>query len=67
MSGHAKAMLDLITTDEFAEMARTSPGTVRYWRHIGKGPAGFKPGRRVLYERSECEEWLRSLRLGGVA
>lgn len=54
--------LDLITTAEFAEMARTSPETCRYWRHIGRGPTGFKVGRRVLYERADVVQWLRDLR-----
>lgn len=53
--------MDLITTAEFAEIARTSPETVRYWRHIGRGPAGFKVGRRVVYERSTVLQWLRDL------
>jgi hypothetical protein len=30
----------LLTTEEVAERFRTSPATVRYWRHIGSGPAG---------------------------
>lgn len=54
--------MDLITTAEFAEMARTSPETVRYWRHIKRGPAGFKVGRRVVYERCDVVQWLRDLR-----
>jgi hypothetical protein len=38
----------LLTTEEVAERFRTSPATVRYWRHIGMGPAGVRVGRRVL-------------------
>lgn len=53
--------LDLITTKELAELVRTSEETVRYWRHIGKGPRGIKVGRRVLYQRSEIERWLNEL------
>lgn len=49
---------DLITTEEVAALCRTSPATVRYWRHIGHGPAGFKLGRRVLYRRALVEAWL---------
>jgi hypothetical protein len=37
-----------LTTDEVADRYRTTPETVRYWRHIGKGPRSFKVGRRVL-------------------
>jgi hypothetical protein len=38
----------LLTTEEVAQRFRTSPSTVRYWRHIGIGPDGFRVGRRVL-------------------
>jgi hypothetical protein len=41
----------LLTTEEVAQRFRTSPSTVRYWRHLGTGPAGIRVGRRVLYER----------------
>ncbi|MFD1366937.1 helix-turn-helix domain-containing protein [Actinoplanes sichuanensis] len=47
-----------LTTEEVADIARTAPSTVRYWRHIGKGPAGVKRGRRVLYPQSAVEQWL---------
>ncbi|MBB3675847.1 hypothetical protein FHX36_001582 [Modestobacter versicolor] len=36
---------------------RTSPATVRYWRHIGIGPIGVEAGRRVLYDEAECDGW----------
>ncbi|MEU5668966.1 helix-turn-helix domain-containing protein [Micromonospora sp. NPDC047753] len=47
-----------LTTEEVAEVARTSPSTVRYWRHIGKGPRGIKRGKRVLYAESAVTQWL---------
>lgn len=47
-----------MTTAELAELCRTSPDTVRYWRHIGKGPGSFKLGRRVLYAAAVVEAWL---------
>lgn len=53
---------EYMTTAEFAALARTSEATVRYWRHTSYGPAGFRVGRRVLYTRAECVEWLRALR-----
>lgn len=51
-----------MTSAEFAELARTSPETVRYWRHIGRGPRGFKVGRRVLYVAEEVRSWLDQAR-----
>ncbi|GGR80231.1 hypothetical protein GCM10010169_25480 [Micromonospora fulviviridis] len=47
-----------LTTEEVAAMARTAPSTVRYWRHVGKGPRGVKRGRRVLYPESVVAAWL---------
>jgi excisionase family DNA binding protein len=49
-----------LTTEEVAELCRTSTETVRYWRHIGKGPASFKLGRRVLYAGDGVEAWLKA-------
>jgi hypothetical protein len=43
----------LLTTDEVASYFRTVPGTVRYWRHVGKGPRSFKVGRKVLYREAD--------------
>lgn len=51
-----------LTTAEVAETCRTSGETVRYWRHIGKGPLGFKVGRRVLYAVEDVEKWLAEAR-----
>ena len=50
----------LLTTEEVAERFRTSPSTVRYWRHLGIGPAGIRVGRRVLYDDAECDRWWQS-------
>ena len=52
-----------LTTAEVAELCRTSPDTVRYWRFIGKGPASFRVGRRVLYEVGVVEAWLQQRQL----
>lgn len=54
-------MEPLLTTAEVAEIYRTSPETVRYWRHISYGPQGRKVGRRVLYEASEVERFWKQL------
>ena len=47
----------LLTTEEVAARFRTSPATVRYWRHIGIGPDGVRVGRRVLYDAVDCDRW----------
>ncbi len=55
-----------LITEEVAELLRTSAETVRYWRHIGKGPASFKAGRRVLYAAEDVESFVREARKDGA-
>lgn len=52
---------DLLRTEELADLLRTAPATVRYWRHVGYGPPGVKVGRRVLYRRSDVTGFLDAL------
>lgn len=56
-----------MTGTDLASLCHTSPETVRYWRHVGKGPKSFKVGRRVLYAVEDVEAWLESARHGGEA
>ncbi|MEE6288633.1 helix-turn-helix domain-containing protein [Georgenia sp. MJ173] len=51
-------MPDLMTTPEVAEMLRTAEATLRFWRYEGTGPRSAKLGRRVVYRRSDVEQWL---------
>lgn len=53
--------MDYMTTEELAVALRTTPETVRYWRHVGKGPRSFKIGRRVLYSRADVESHIHGL------
>ncbi len=50
----------ILVTEEIAAIFRTSPETVRYWRHCGKGPRSFKAGRRVLYRESDVQAFLEA-------
>jgi excisionase family DNA binding protein len=47
-----------LVTEEVAQLLRTSPSTIRYWRHKGYGPKGVRLGRRVLYPLSEVQRWM---------
>lgn len=51
-----------MTTGEVAELLRTPPETLRFWRHIGKGPRSWKPGRIVLYDRADVMQWIAEQR-----
>lgn len=52
-----KHAVEYLTTTEVAEHYRTVPETVRYWRHVGRGPRSVKVGRRVLYPVAEVERY----------
>lgn len=47
-----------LTTEDVAALCHTSPGTVHYWRTQGKGPKAYRVGRRLIFRRSDVEEWL---------
>jgi excisionase family DNA binding protein len=48
----------LLTIAEAAELLRAPVATLRYWRHLGTGPASFRLGRRVLYRRDDLHAWI---------
>ena len=49
---------DLMTLGEASAYLRTPVATLRYWRHLGTGPAGFRLGRRVMYRREDVDRWV---------
>lgn len=49
---------DLMTLVETAAYLRTPVATLRYWRHLGEGPAGFRLGRRVVFRRADVDRWV---------
>jgi predicted DNA-binding transcriptional regulator AlpA len=52
------ATSNLLTLPEAAAFLRTPIATLRYWRHLGTGPRGFRLGRRVMFRREDLERWL---------
>ncbi len=52
------AATELLTLAETAAVLRTPVATLRYWRHLGVGPDGFRLGRRVVYRRGDVDRWL---------
>jgi hypothetical protein len=55
-AGHVVS--DLMTVDGAASYLRTPVATLRYWRHLGIGPDGFRIGRRVVYRRADLDRWI---------
>jgi predicted DNA-binding transcriptional regulator AlpA len=49
---------ELLTMPEVAALVRVPIATLRYWRHLGSGPRGFRIGRSVRYWRTEGALWL---------
>jgi hypothetical protein len=49
------AAAELLTLEEAAAVLRTPVATLRYWRHLGVGPDGFRLGRRVVYRRADVD------------
>lgn len=55
----ASQVSEYLTVREFSQLTRTPESTCLWWRHVGRGPTSFKVGRRVLYLRSDVDEWLQ--------
>jgi predicted DNA-binding transcriptional regulator AlpA len=51
-------MTTRLSTREASEYLSQSESTLRYWRHIAKGPASYVLGRRVFYDVSDLDAWL---------
>ncbi len=60
-------MVKYLTTDEVAELLRMPVESVRWWRHVGKGPKSFRLGRRVLYAAEDVEAFVCEARKAGAA
>ena len=49
---------ELLTITEAADVLRAPVATLRYWRHLDRGPKSFRLGRRVLYRRADLRTWI---------
>lgn len=58
-------MEKLISTKEAAQYLGVPVSTLYMWRSTGAGPASFKVGRRVMYERRDLSLFLAACRSGG--
>lgn len=52
----------LQNSDVTARQLSLSPKTLAKWRVYGQGPAFFKIGRKVVYDRNEVAKWLEEQR-----
>jgi predicted DNA-binding transcriptional regulator AlpA len=49
---------DLLLLPEVAQLTRQSIDTLRWLRHRGEGPPGFRMGRRLVFRRAAVLEWI---------
>lgn len=54
--------LELLTLDEVAELVRVTPLTVRWLRQEGRFAPAIKVGRRVMWDRRDVVDWVRTNR-----
>jgi predicted DNA-binding transcriptional regulator AlpA len=61
---------DLLLLPEVAEITRRTVDTLRWLRHKGEGPQGFRMGRRLVFRRAAVMDWIAAqerAQLGGGA
>jgi predicted DNA-binding transcriptional regulator AlpA len=52
----------LLSLPEVAAITRLAESTLRWYRHRGLGPAGFRLGRRVVYREADVLAWIEQHR-----
>lgn len=57
---------ELWSIAEVAAVVRVPVATLRYWRHLGQGPAGFRVGRSVRYWKRDVMTWLHDQAQAGT-
>jgi predicted DNA-binding transcriptional regulator AlpA len=59
--------MNLLTLDQVVDLTGLSRSTLAKKRCSGTGPAFFKLGRQIRYDRTDVERWILSRRrLGGA-
>lgn len=53
-------MEQLLSITQVAETLGVPEASLRYWRHIGTGPASIKVGRHVRYRQADIDAWLEA-------
>lgn len=52
----------LLKTSEAADLCALPESTLRYLRHVGRGPRSFRLGRSVRYDESDVRAWIEAAR-----
>jgi DNA-binding transcriptional MerR regulator len=59
--------MPIMLLPEVSEKTRVPEATLRYWRHLGKGPKSFRNGKRVMYLEADVDAWLEEQRSVGAS
>lgn len=54
----ARSTERLLTVSEVAEWLGIREGTLRYWRHVHRGPRSLSVGGAIRYRANDIEAWL---------
>lgn len=60
---HQRHDEELLSLAEVAEILKAPENTLRWWRQLGKGPAFFKIGRRLVTTVGDVRQFMREQRL----
>ena len=48
----------LLLISEVAAITRLTENTLRYLRHVGRGPRSAKLGKRIVYREGDVHQWI---------
>jgi predicted DNA-binding transcriptional regulator AlpA len=51
-------MTKILYNQDVSEMTGLPIATLRFYRHVGKGPKSFRLGQRVAYKLEDVEQWI---------
>jgi len=49
----------LLSTRQLADYLQVPETTIYLWRTEGRGPVGFRVGKRLRFKASDVEQWLQ--------
>jgi excisionase family DNA binding protein len=55
----------ILTVPELASYLGVPVSTVRYWREQGRGPRGFRVGKRLYFSAEAVTDWLEDQKQDG--
>jgi Helix-turn-helix domain len=55
-----------LPTPQAASYLSLPVSTLRYYRHIGKGPASYVLGRQVYYDVTDLDDWVAAQKAATV-